>query len=152
MIRMDMDGAERKALIDRVKEADNSKAMGLAEQLSLLGSLQGVSDKDIIAYLLYALRLEQIKVQVNRKPVQVSAPVLSKYQQDMKSGKVKPALNKNLHNEDIQALKEMGLSNKEIAEIYHVSDRTIRNRLKAMETQASMETQNPHSTEWTCYF
>ena len=132
MIESNMDGAARKQLIDQIKRSDNSKTMQLAEQLLQLGSLYGIKDTDIIAYLLYALRLEQIKVLASRKS---STAQLSQYHQDMKAGKVKPALKKNLHNEDIRGLKEMGFTNREIAERYSVSERTIRNRLKDMEKE-----------------
>lgn len=132
MIEPNMDGAARKQLIDQIRRSDNSKTMQLAEQLLQLGSLYGIKDKDIIAYLLYALRLVQIKVIAGRKS---STPQLSQYHQDMKAGKVKPALKKNLRNEDIRGLKEMGFTNREIAERYSVSERTIRNRLKDMEKE-----------------
>lgn len=51
---------------------------------------------------------------------------------------VKPALKKNLDNDKIKELKDAGWTNKDIASMYGVSDRTIRNRLKSMDKKASI--------------
>ena len=48
-------------------------------------------------------------------------------------------LKKNHDNDHIKELKAAGWTNKNIASMYGVSDRTIRNRLKSMDKQASIE-------------
>ena len=70
---------------------------------------------------------------------QLTCAGITKHQQDVKNGIVKPALKKNLDNDNIKELKDAGWTNKDIASMYGVSDRTIRNRLKSMDKQVSIE-------------
>ena len=92
-----------------------------------------MDDTVLVSCLLSYLDMQDVKNN------QLTCAGITKHQQDVKNGIVKPALKKNLDNDNIKELKDAGWSNKNIASMYGVSDRTIRNRLKSMDKKASIE-------------
>ena len=137
-------------LIGRLKNNHDSQYDALASQLRQLKYGMSMDDTMLVSCLLKYIDMQEVLGN------QSACAGMTKHQQDVKNGIVKPALKKNLNNAYIKELKDAGLSNKEIASMFGVTDRTIRNRLKSMEKQASIEKEkvqvqgNEH--EWKCWF
>lgn len=146
----DMMVMEVASFIGRLKKNHDSQYDALALQLRQMAYGISIDDTVLVSCLLKYIDMQEILGN------QSACAGMTKHQQDVKNGIVKPALKKNLDNAYIKELKDAGLSNKEIASMFGVTDRTIRNRLKSMEKQASIEKEkvqvqgNEH--EWKCCF
>ena len=132
MVR-DMNMMEVAEFIGRLKKNHDCHYDALALQLRQMAYGVSMDDTVLVSCLLSYLDMQDMKNN------QLTCAGITKHQQDVKNGIVKPALKKNLDNDKIKELKDAGWSNKKIASMYGVSDRTIRNRLKSMDKQASIE-------------
>ena len=132
MVR-DMNMMEMAEFISRLKKNHDCHYDALALQLRQMAYGVSMDDTVLVSCLLSYLDMQDMKNN------QLTCAGITKHQQDVKNGIVKPALKKNLDNDHIKELKAAGWTNKDIASMYGVSDRTIRNRLKSMDKQVSIE-------------
>ena len=129
----DMNTMKVAEFIGRLKKNHDCHYDALALQFRQMAYGVSMDDTVLVSCLLSYLDMQDVKNN------QLTCAGITKHQQDVKNGIVKPALKKNLDNDNIKELKAAGWTNKDIASMYGVSDRTIRNRLKSMDKKASIE-------------
>lgn len=110
-------------MLTDIKNGHGALLFESARELLAQAEASGIEAYRVVAYLLAQSQQLSNSLQEYTDP--------NSYQSKVRRGEVKPAYRKDVDTDLILMFKRQGASNQKLAEMFGVTPRTIRNRLKA---------------------